>query len=79
MKRLRTPSVSRPEALDRRNAKSAWGGCYWRGVNLRKRLECQRRESRAMRDWLARNFVTVSPPLPLDGEPAIEAAARLVH
>lgn len=78
MKRLRTPSVSRPEALDRRNAKSAWGGCYWRGVNLRKYQERQQRQIRQLLASMPRiEFVPLTPPA--DGESAIETAARMVH
>ncbi len=46
MKRLRTLSISNPAALDARNHKAAWGGFWWRNVNLRKRREAQARHAR---------------------------------
>ena len=63
MKRLRTLSIARPEALDRRMYKSAWVGSYWLAVRRRKQRERQVR--------LLRHVYGLDAP--------VEAAARKVH
>ena len=76
MKRLRMLSIARPEALDRRNVKAAWGQAYWRGVNVRKIRERQLRQALQFLARLPR--VEFVPVAPADGESAVEAA-RMVH
>jgi hypothetical protein len=77
MKRLRTLSIARPEALMRKLERSAWGEFYWRGVLQRKSLERRLRPFRRLIASVPRvEFVSVPEP---DGEPAIEIAARMVY
>lgn len=75
MKRLRTLSIARIEALNRRNYASAWGGSYWFYVNARKRREWERRRWRHVR------LVPLVPVESLPGEtPIAEAPATpVVH
>lgn len=77
MKRLRLLSIRDPDALDRRNYRSAWGIGYWLRVNRRKHLERQARQLARMILPLVR--VDVDPALP--GEEKLDAtpAPPVVH
>lgn len=82
MKKLRSLSVKNPDALNRRNWRSAWGGFFWVGVNRRKQAEAQVRAARAaLRIYAAvqARMAEAAQDAPLPGEQAIDDTATPVR
>ena len=69
MKRLRTLSIARPEALNRRLCRQAWGQPYWRRLSVRKRLEW---ELRQMRHSGFVQHIRIEPEVILPGEAPLD-------
>jgi len=69
VKRLRTLSIARPEALNRRLCRQAWGQPYWRRLSVRKRLEWELRQMRRIAIF---PLVRVEPEVILPGEAPLD-------